>query len=393
MNHNKKAWLAVAVAVVAFSLRTPFSGVGSLIPLIQRDLNLSYKTAGTITTIPLVMFALTAPLAGALLQRINMRRMLQISLILIFAGVCIRSYFGIAGLFIGTMLTGVGVGFLNVTIPVLIRCEFPEKTGTMTSIYTLSMTIMSAIVSGSSIWLVQTLHVWNNALASVGVFPIIAIMLWTMVSRNAHDSKVKAENSHGEIPISKLFCTHNVRLALVMGLQAFLFYFMIAWLPSILIKNGIPSQLAAVFMSVLQLMGIVSNTIIPTAVQKAGNKGIFAIVAAIIYFAGLSGLLIQSPHMFITVISVVLLGLANGMSFCLALMFITLSGKNQEQSSKVSAFAQSFGYLLASPGAFVMGALFDLTNAWVFPIAIAMLISIFIAIVGKKAGDGLKTSV
>ena len=380
----------IAVAVIALSLRTPFSGVGALVSFIQKDMNLSSGIAGMMTTIPLIMFALTAPLAGVISHYMDHRAMIQISLALTFAGMLIRSYLGLAGLFIGTMIAGIGVGFLNVLIPVMIRREFPGKIGMMTSIYTMSMTVMSAVASGSSVWFAENLHGWNHSLAIFGVLPLSALIIWTAASANALDSGANRPNPSENASLEKLFCIHNVYLALLMGLQAFLFFSMIAWLPSILIHSGIPENTAAVFLLALQLMSVVSNLSIPVIVQYSKHKGAFAILAASLYLVGLAGLLIKNPSIPLVVVSIVLLGLANGMSLSLALMFITLSGKNQRQSTQLSAFAQSLGYLLASPGSFLMGALFDWTKSWFLPIVMAMAISVFMAVAGKRAGDGLK---
>ena len=64
----------------------------------------------------------------------------------------------------------------------------------------------------------------------------------------------------------------------------------------------------------------------------------------------------------------VLLGVAN-CSFPLALTMIGLRGRDGAAVVRLSAFAQSAGYLLSIPGPVVVGALYQHTGGWRAPLA------------------------
>src|SRR5699024_12516438 len=88
LNVNKKnSWLLlIGVILVSTNLRGPFTSVGSLIPMIRDDLGISNALAGSITTLPLLAFALISPFAPKLANRIGMEWPIALSLAPLIAG-------------------------------------------------------------------------------------------------------------------------------------------------------------------------------------------------------------------------------------------------------------------------------------------------------------------
>ena len=64
------------------------------------------------------------------------------------------------------------------------------------------------------------------------------------------------------------------------------------------------------------------------------------------------------------VLWMVLLGLAGGSSFALAMMFFTLRTRTAFEAADLSGFAQSLGYLFAAIGPILFGYLHDLFGGW-----------------------------
>ena len=56
--------LIAAVIFIAFNLRAAITGVGSLLTILQEELQLSSGVAGFITTLPLIAFAVVSPLVS-----------------------------------------------------------------------------------------------------------------------------------------------------------------------------------------------------------------------------------------------------------------------------------------------------------------------------------------
>jgi CP family cyanate transporter-like MFS transporter len=76
----------------------------------------------------------------------------------------------------------------------------------------------------------------------------------------------------------------------------------------------------------------------------------------------------------------ILLGLAGGASFSLAMMFFSLRTRTADEAAELSGTAQSFGYLLAAVGPVLFGYIHDISNSWttanfLFLITVVLLVS------------------
>ena len=106
MDRRTRTYLLAAIIVMACLLRAPITSVSPVLSLIRTDVEMGSAVLGLLTTIPLVMFALMSPFAGAIGARLGEGRAMLLSLLAVLAGVLGRSYAGAAGLFAGTLLLG-----------------------------------------------------------------------------------------------------------------------------------------------------------------------------------------------------------------------------------------------------------------------------------------------
>src|SRR5690606_1472841 len=115
-----RALLIAGILMIATTLRVTFTGAAPLLDMIRSDYGLTTAQTGLLTTLPLLAFALISPLAAGTARRIGMERSLFLSLILICAGIGIRSLPSAALLFTGTAVIGCGIALGNVLLPGLI---------------------------------------------------------------------------------------------------------------------------------------------------------------------------------------------------------------------------------------------------------------------------------
>lgn len=121
--------LIIGIILIGANLRAPLTSVGPLVASIRDSLGISNTLAGTITTVPLLAFAFLSPFAPKLARRFGMEFTLFISLILLTAGIGIRSFGGVETLFIGTILIGLSIAIGNVLLPSLIKHNFAQNIG------------------------------------------------------------------------------------------------------------------------------------------------------------------------------------------------------------------------------------------------------------------------
>ncbi len=385
LKSKKGIALLTGLVLVCFSMRSPMSPVGPLVSQIKTSLNLSAGFAGLLTTIPLLLFGVVSPFAGKLLNKFSDKALVPACLGLSFAGILMRSYLGIAGLLLGTGMIGLGIGILNVTIPVFIRGNFQEKIGVVMGVYSMSMVLLSALSSGFCVPLSDAMGGWGNALSAFAVFPVLAIPAWLLAARQGFAKRQQAQSvSLREIAKSKV----NWYIALFMAFQSAVFFCLLAWLPSALLERGAAKADTGFLMLLMQLVSLSTNFLMPVLMQKfPQKKSLLALLCGVIYAAGFLVLLQAATLLWARVLGVILLGLASGLSFSFALTLITMKGNDQKETAGISAFSHCIGYLLAAPAPALLGSLYDASGSFFLPMLALILVCVPMVLSGIGASD------
>lgn len=380
--------LVMGVILAAFNLRPGITSVGPLVNDIQTDLHLAHWSAGLLTSLPLIAFAVMSPIVPAIANRLSNGWTLITGLILIIVGLFVRTTPILFLLFIGTFLVGVGIAILNVILPVIVKDKFPHKFALMTSVYTTSMSGIAALASGLSVPLANGLNLgWRNSLLVWAIPAVIAIVVWVILLRLDQNERPQ------KIQLDKQEKTTNLwnsslawQIALFMGLQSFLFYVTITWLPDILHSKGLSFETAGWLLSITQIIGLPANFFVPIIAEKFDSQKKVALGICSTSIIGFTILLFSTSYLFI-IISIVFFGLGLGGTFSLALAFIGMRAKDAKQSAQLSGMAQSIGYIFAAVGPILIGSLFDMTNMWTVPIVTIIIVGILTAFFGSRAGE------
>lgn len=390
-NHNRNlssvspqaapVMLIAGIALIAANLRAPLTSVGPLVNLIREGLHISNTLAGMLTTLPVFAFALFSPFVPGLARRFGTKPLLLYSMVFLLLGILLRSWSGSFGLFLGTALLGLAISVGNVLIPSLIKREYPRQVGVMTGVYTVSMNIFGAAASGISIPLAAGLGLgWAGALRIWAVLSLLAIILWLpqlkgragKIAVSEETAAVAAAAVKGGTAEQVSFWRSPLawQVTFYMGLQATVFYSMVAWLPDILIRQGMNSGKAGWMLSLMQLALIPVTFIGSVLAGRRGDQRLLAVIGSILVLTGLSGLLRGSSEL--AVLWIIVLGVGGGLTFSLAMMFFGLRTKNADEAARLSGMAQAVGYLLAAFAPMFFGYLHDLTNSWTLPLIILL---------------------
>lgn len=358
----------IAVIFYASTLRTPLTGVGPIISYIRDGLGISNALAGFLTTIPLLAFAIISPFAPHISRRFGMEYTLFYSVILLTIGVILRSLGNVPSLLIGTVFIGIAISFGNVLFPSFFKLKFPTRIGILTAVYTVSMNISGAIAAGISQPLATSPFGWQGALSIPIVITVASIIAWIPILRGKRVD-INSLSSNGTQKQTNLFTSPLAwAIALTMGLQSLLFYCSSAWIPEILISQGLDPKSAGWMVSFMQLAQIPMTFLIPIIAEKLNSQHTIVWLFTILYMIGFAGVLFQWTSF--VLLWMICLGLAGGASFGLVLMFFTLRTKTAFEAAQISGFAQSVGYFLAAVGPVLFGYLHDATNSWNIPIVL-----------------------
>lgn len=382
---KRQSFFAIlAIVFIALAMRAPVGGVGPLVGQIQSDLGLSAFVAGFLTTIPLIAFSLTAPFAGKLAVKMDTRLLLNGCLLVSIAGLLLRSYAGIVGLFIGTGFLGVSLGTLNVLLPALLRSHYENRLGSVMGLYSTAMTAASAIVSGISISLAASIG-WEGSLAACVVFPVIAIVLFLLTGRRFAGKLTL----RGSLPEGRCFRGRHVAIAVFMGLQSFLFFSILAWFPSIIELRTTVDGASGSLLLLLQLCCLGPTFLIPIIFQRCRRVDLLAFFSPLGFTLGFILVLLGNSFA-VLVIGSVILGLAVGSTLSLALALVAAQGRNPAETAKISGYCQCITYAIAAFGPTGLGYVYDACESW-DPVLWCMIgLSVVMACVGILAGQRRK---
>ena len=375
--------LVLGIVLLAANLRPALTGVAPLIGQIRADTGISNGVAGLLTTLPLLAFALLSPIAPRVARRYGVERALLASLLVLAAGILLRWAGAVATLFLGTAILGAAIAVGNVLLPGLIKREFPEHAGFMTSVYSTFLGISAALAAGVSVPLAQLAGIgWRGALAVWALPALLASVAWLpQLGRDDYPADPSAGNAPG---IKDLWRSPLAwQVTLFMGLQSLAYYVTLTWLPEILQAEGMSASRAGWMLGLSQAVAIVTMFLAPMiAGRRPSQRGVVA-VAVSVSGAGVLGLLVAGSAA--STLWVVLLGLGQGASFSLALTFFALRAPDPGHAAALSGMAQAVGYLLAAGGPFLFGVLRDATGAWKVPLALLLTVMVCLLIAGLGA--------
>lgn len=278
------AWLT------AFSSRSNTISVGPVLPLIQRDLSLSYAQAGFLFSIPVLMMGLFSIPSGLIMARLGVKPVLVLSLTLLALGGGLRALATTgASLFAFTALLGAGIGLVQPALPRLIKDRFTRNTGVMTGIYSNGFSVGATTAAALAI---PVLVPFSGTLSWRGPFLIwatavgVTALAWLFVPGGS------SRGGESLAPFARIFRSRLCWLFSGIFLtQSLLYYILNSWLASYYQSLGFPLATAASTLALLSGSSIVFGFSGPALSDRFGRRPPF-IVAGVVSVAGVLGLIL-----------------------------------------------------------------------------------------------------
>lgn len=378
---NHGALLIAGILMIATTLRVTFTGAAPLLEAIRTDYGLTTAQTGLLTTLPLLAFALVSPLAAGIARRIGMERSLFAAMLLICAGVAVRSLPDAALLFLGTAIIGCGIALGNVLLPGLIKRDFSQHVARLTGAYSLTMGAAAALGSALVVPLALSGFGWRGALLLLMVFPLLALLIWLPQWCNA---------AHANVTTSRTLHARGIwrsplawQVTLFLGINSLIYYVIIGWLPAILISHGYSEAQAGSLHGLLQLATASPGLLIPLVLHRFHDQRCIAALVSLMCAVGAAGFWFMPDQ---AVLWTLLFGFGSGATMILGLTFIGLRASSAHQAAALSGMAQSVGYLLAACGPPLMGRIHDAQGNWQIPLLTVAALAIVMAIFGLYAG-------
>jgi len=374
------AGAVAAVVLVGLTLRGPVSSVGPLVGDLRTVLGLSGAAIATLTALPLLCFGAVSASAPLLAGRLGLHRAVLAGTAVLAAGLAMRAA-GPIGLFVGTALVGSGIAVGNVLLPASVKADFGPRAAPVTGVLTACMALSASAGAG----LAQPLRgLTGGPLTSLALWVVPAVVALLAWLPRARASEPPIDPPPRRAGPGILRDRVAVAVTVFFGLQSLVFYTMLAWLPQILRDAGVAPAAAGAMVAVAALLGVPVSLAVPGLAARRPDQRAWVVLVAVPNALGVVGLLVApsgAPWVW-----TLLLGLGTGASFPLALTVILLRSRDAAQTARLSAAAQSVGYLLAAVGPLAVGILHGAVGGWRAPLALLLALIVAQLLAGLPAG-------
>jgi MFS transporter, CP family, cyanate transporter len=375
--------LAVAVILVAFNLRPAITSVGPLLDQARAAFAASAGWVGLLTTVPVLCLAAAGAVAPRLSRRVGLRAAIAVALSAITAGLVLRVLGGPTLMIAATVVATSGVAVAGVLVPVVVRAGFPTRIGLVTGLYTAALQGGATLGFALTPLLAAGFGDWRPALASWAALGAVALAGWLVWGRPATSATGPAPADDGR---SLLRSPLAWTVTAFFGLQAFVAFAVMNWLPLALMDRDVSRTDAGLLLGLLSIVALPVSLLVPPMAGRARGQSGWILALSGCGAAGLVGLLlVPTTGPWQVLPWVLLIGL--GMSvFSLALTVIALRASSAARTADLSGMAQGIGYVIAGTGPFLVGLLHETTGGWTVPFAVLLAVVVAQAVTGALAG-------
>ena len=363
----------IGILLASVNMRAAVSAVSPLLGDVSGHYGLSSTAGGLLTTLPVLLMGLTASLVPRLVRRFGPELVVLGALLLLAAGVGLRVMNGVGPLFAGSIVVGAAISLLNVTMPGLVKRDFPDRAAMMTGVYSTAMIVGATIAAALSVPMEHAFGGWQGSLASWSVLALVAAAVWLPQVVGAGRDRAPASTAQvaGAARMPGLW-RHPLawQLAVFMGIMSLLAYTLIAWMPTVLTDHGMSRGTAGLVFAFCNLIQIAGAFLVPLAAGRMTSQRPLVVLMTGCYAVGIAGLTV-APAAGAWVWGA-LLGIGMGGGFGLAMALVVLRSGGAGVASQLSGMSQLVGYFIAACGPVGVGALHQLTGGWTLPLVLLL---------------------
>ena len=380
-------WRSVVVCallvLVGINIRSVILAVPPILPLIRRDLDLSYTATGLLTSLPTLIMGGAAWSSGLLIERIGARSAITWGLVLLGAGALLRAVWTAAlPLFLFTIVLGFGIALAQTTAPVLIRRWFPERIGFVTALFTDGLILGETLGAGATVplmlWLLGS-DAWRATFVLWGLPVLVLLVFWLWLAPpepQAEQTRLAGmkKAAEGMGPSEQLergdqtpqpssasassakTPVRTIHLGLLLGAGSLIYFGMNSWIAAYnqAIHRESFTPLALTVLNALQLPASLGVTFF--AYRLTGKRWPF-VLAGFVCLAAILGWIFGPADL--EYLCAALLGASSALVFTLGLALPALLA-GPTRVARLAGATLSISYSTAFIGPFIGGGLWDL---------------------------------
>lgn len=384
MKKEYSHYLVPGIIVVGMVLRLPFTSIPPIISNIAKAQHVPIGQLGILTTIPLLAFALFSSIAPKVAQKLGLERAFSLMLCVMIVGSVLR-IIDTTFLYIGTLIVGIGIAHMNVLLPSVVRTYFPTRLGSMTSLFTFSMMLATAVGAGLAAPITMATN-WRIFILLLTVLLVIALLIWLPNDYFAAKQRIMNKLT---VPVDIKDDQPSVwrnkyawLLLFFAGMQSAMFYILMAWGPTMAVQTGISTAVAGIFAGINALIGLPFALTVPTIVSRLNGKQRQLLVGMTSLVGILGYLLLLHPvgNFWYWLIVNLMIGGSTSVLFPYLMTTLSLKTSSPKATAVLSGMTQSGGYLLAALGPVLFGYAYNWFKSWQPQLVVVLFLFILMTI-------------
>jgi MFS transporter, CP family, cyanate transporter len=381
------AYLGVCLVLIGLNLRSVFSSLSAVLPEVTSQAALPGWSVVVLTTVPVTLLGVFAPLAPVLARRFGAERVLLGAMALLTAGLLLRPVDAGAGgaghlpaLLVGTAACGAAIALCNVLLPGLVKRDFPHRLGLMGGLYTTAICASAALGAGFTYPVYTATGEWTKALWVWAVPAAVVLLLFLPVA--VRQGTVRHHAVKDGVNVWRSPVAWQVTIFMV--LQAMMSFSGFAWLAPILRERGVDGATAGLIVAVCIVLQMLGSLFAPALAARLRDQRAINTVVALMTGGGFV-LSILGPLDLIWVWAG-LLGLGQGSLTAAALTLIMLRTRDGHTAAHLSGMMQGVGYGVGSTGTLMVGQLHQATGSFVPAGILFTVVGLLAAVFGYRSG-------
>jgi CP family cyanate transporter-like MFS transporter len=370
----------IALLAIAGCIRAPITSIGPQINEIRGSQGLGIVQFGFLTAIPVICFALAAPLPSLrVFRKIKTEQLIVFALLALAAATIFRTIGSNSVLFGSTIILGISIAILNIVTPALVRRDYPKKITTVMPIYSAVLALMASLGAGLSIPIASYFgDNWKFGISVWAIPAVVVALIWIPLLRKAQPMPDTHENHFKELLRSKKAWL----VSLYMGVQSAIFYTQVAWMPKMLIDKGYSAAEAGALFGLSTLCGFALTLILPLVFSRGEDLKLAILSTSIPGVVGFVGLNQLSNSW--TIPALILISTTHA-ALPLALGLIAMKSPSVGATSHLSSMAQGIGYCIAAAFPIIIGYSYEASNGWLVATYLIASLILVQSVLGLKA--------
>ncbi|HEU4812375.1 MAG TPA: MFS transporter [Nocardioides sp.] len=372
MTSRRTPWLVlVGLVLLSLNLRPAAVSVGPVLAEVRAGLDMSPLAAGLLTSLPVLAFACFGAVAAGLARVAGVHRVTLAALLAVVAGLAGRAAVdGVTAFLALSMLALAGMAMANVLLPSLVKLHFPNRIGLVTALYTTALAIGLTGALTLTVPVSEAYGGWRVGLGTWALVALVAAVPWlALVAHDRHPEGAPRTIRFGDVARTRL----GLAMAGFFGLQSLQAYSIFGWFAQLWRDNGYTAGQAGALVGVVAAVSIPLSLWAPAAAARRTDQRALLLGVMACYPLGYLGLIV-APHS-LAILWAVLVGIG-AVTFPIVLTLIGLRSRTPEGTAALSGLTQSLGYLLAAAGPFGVGALYDASGGWTWPLTLLIALTV-----------------